>query len=202
MERLMSYFVTSEFQSYRSFEISQPRTAPTDLYKRYLTSWNIWLDLTAPTLPRSQFSICVKIHLSSTFSLESDPLPKCYHFRKMFNSPIYFSASWLCFPHYIGSLTRRQKQIIDNISCVPGVTWVNRITENHHWLVIIVSQQPTPLIVILSYTATLGGLHGLSFYKFYPQSAFIVSKIELEPDDQSEPHDTAIWSLCSFHHLL
>ena len=153
--------------------------------------------------PPSQFSICVKIHLSSTFSLESDPLPKCYHFRKIVNSaPIYFSASWLCFPHYIGCLTGRQKQIIDNISCVAGVTWVNRITENHHWLVIIVSQQPTPLIVILSYTATLGGLHPLIFYKFYPQSAFIVRKIELEPDDQSEPHDTAIWSPCSVHHLL
>lgn len=120
--------------------------------------------------PPSQFSICVKIHLSSTFSLESDPLPKCYHFRKIVNSaPIYFSASWLCFPHYIGCLTRRQKQIIDNISCVAGVTWVNRITENHHWLVIIVSQQPTPLIVILSYTATLGGLQTLSFINFIPK---------------------------------
>ena len=82
------------------------------------------------------------------------------------------------------------------------VLWVNRITQSPHWLLIIESQQPTPLIVILSYTATLGGLHGLIFYKFYPQSAFIVSEIELEPDDQSEPHDTAIWSPCSVHHLL
>ena len=41
--------------------------------------------------PPSQFSICVKIHLSSTFSLESDPLPKCYHFRKIVNFDIFFS---------------------------------------------------------------------------------------------------------------
>ena len=64
-----------------------------------------------------------------------------------------------------------------------------------------VSQQPTPLIVILSYTATLGGLQTLSFRNSV-WLAFIVRKIELEPDDQSELHDTAIWSLCSFHHLL
>ena len=44
-----------------------------------------------PHPPPSQFSICVKIHLSSTFSLESDPLPKCYHFRKTVSSDIFFS---------------------------------------------------------------------------------------------------------------
>ena len=47
---------------------------------------------------------------------------------------------------------------------------VNRFSNNPHWLVIIVSQQPTPLIVILSYTASLGGLQTLlSFINFIPK---------------------------------
>ena len=49
------------------------------------------------------------------------------------------------------------------------VLWVNRITQSPHWLLIIESQQPTPLIVILSYTATLGGLQNPAFINFIPK---------------------------------
>ena len=116
---------------------------------------------------------------------------------------IYFSASWLCFPHLIGSLTRRQKQIIDNISCVQRcVTWVNEVTCESSLpcnYCIAAANSSDPDSVIHSHT---GWSPNLIFYKFYPQSAFIVRKIELEPDDQEQSEPMILQSWVSAHFII
>ena len=62
-----------------------------------------------------------KSFVLNIFSRESDPLPKCCPVLKIVNSDNIFDGEELEFPHYIGSLTWRQKQIIDKTSCVSGV---------------------------------------------------------------------------------